>query len=265
MLHSNLDLEPEWIYSTSTYSVISLISNYLIIFPMSLIENLHGFRYISIIAMASIVYCTIILLIQLPKFYAANYSPEVEVVANWDVITFMQGFSICVFAFNCQNHILPIYGELERKSTRRIKKVITRAVFVMWFLYFFIGMSGYFSTFNRTPRIVLERKSLDGDYIDTTILIGIIALVILLLIHSPVNYFPCRLILAQLAGSEEVSRKQNYVITSCFFSCVVIVAIIFPNITSVLSIIGGLCAVTQSYVLPTLMFLKLSHKSIWNV
>lgn len=167
-----------------------------------------------------------------------------------------------VFAFNCQNHILPLYAELERKSTKRIYKVINRSVFTMWAIYFTMAMAGYFATYELTARIVLERESLDGPYIDTSMLIGIIALVVLLLIHSPVNYFPCRLILCQVAGREEVSKQANYVVTFSFFTLAALIAVLFPKITSVLSIIGGLCASTQGYVLPTALYIKLSRKKL---
>lgn len=262
MYHSNL-ASKDFTYGIGTFIVITLITNYLVIVPLSLIENLHGFRYISLIAIASIIYCDVVLIAQLPSYYEANYRPGRAVEASWNIFTFLQGFAICVFAFNCQNHILPIYQELERKSTRRITKVISRSVFIMWFLYFTIAFAGYFSSFENTAKIVLERVSLDGDHIDVSILIGIIALVILLLIHSPVNYFPCRLIIVQtFGGQDEFTTTQNYIVTFCFFTCAVIVSIIFPNITSVLSIIGGLCACTQSYVLPTLVYVKLSTKRL---
>jgi amino acid permease len=96
-------------------------------------------------------------LIDLPKYYEANYKPGIIEQADWHAITFLQGFSICVFAFSCQNHILPLYGELEKLSTRRVYKVINRSVLVMTILYLTMGLAGYFSTFNQTPKIVLER------------------------------------------------------------------------------------------------------------
>lgn len=61
MYHSDLATK-ETTYDIWTYIIITLISNYLIIVPLSLIENLHGFRYISLIAMASILYCDVVLI-----------------------------------------------------------------------------------------------------------------------------------------------------------------------------------------------------------
>lgn len=80
---SDTSLTPEDLSSKWTFAIISLITNYLIIFPLSLAENLHEFRYISIIALVAIFYVALILLIQLPEFYKANYRPGIIVTANW--------------------------------------------------------------------------------------------------------------------------------------------------------------------------------------
>ena len=158
--YAGTTLTHEELSSQKLFAYISLASNYLIIFPLSLSESLTKFRYISIIALSAILYIAFILFMDQPKYYAHNYKPEIIVKANWDFFVFVQGFSICVFAYTCQNHILPIYGELDRLSTRRIYKVINRSVLIIGSLYLAVGLVGYFSTFDMTPRIVLERKSL---------------------------------------------------------------------------------------------------------
>ena len=40
------------------------------------------------------------------------------------------------------------------------------------------------------------------------------------------------------------------------------ISIVFPNITSVLSILGGLCSCTMSYLIPTLAYVRL-NKEPW--
>jgi len=39
-----------------------------------------------------------------------------------------------------------------------------------------------------------------------------------------------------------------------------LVAIVFPNITSVLSILGGLCSCTMSYLIPMIAYVRTSGK-----
>jgi amino acid permease len=103
--------------------------------------------------------------------------------------------SICIFAYNCHNHIIPLYVELERRSVKRIKKIEFRSLLIMWTIYLVVSYCGYFSTYELTPKIVLLRESLYGKYIETSILVGIAFIVVLLIIHSPVTYFPARKLL----------------------------------------------------------------------
>jgi len=46
----------------------------LIVFPLSLIKNMHGFRYLSVAAFVGIFYTLVVLLIQLPAYIRKNYS-----------------------------------------------------------------------------------------------------------------------------------------------------------------------------------------------
>lgn len=51
-------------------------------------------------------------------------------------------------------------------NEKRIKKIISRSVLVDVGFYLTIALAGYFSTYDKTPKIVLDRGSLTGgrDY-----------------------------------------------------------------------------------------------------
>jgi amino acid permease len=89
MKHSQSHLSHEYLYSWTLFTIITLITNYVIIFPLSLFESLHKFRYISVIAMVAIVYVAVILLLDLPKYYEANYKPGIIEQADWEFISFL--------------------------------------------------------------------------------------------------------------------------------------------------------------------------------
>ena len=88
--------------------------------------------------------------------------------------------------------LLPIYSELVNPNYRRIKKVVFRALLTDALFYFFVAGAGYFSTFNATSPVVIEREalpSLDPDYF---CIVGAIAICIVLCAAFPANYNPCR-------------------------------------------------------------------------
>ena len=70
---------------------------------------------------------------------------------------FFTGASITFFAYTCQVQLLPIYSELVNPNEQRIKKVVSRSLLVDLMFYVSIALAGYFSTYNETPKIVLDR------------------------------------------------------------------------------------------------------------
>jgi hypothetical protein len=59
--------------------------------------------------------------------------------------------------------LLPIYSELINPNERRIKKIIGVSVIVDVMFYMTIAAAGYFSTFDKTARVVLDRPPLSGS------------------------------------------------------------------------------------------------------
>lgn len=87
--------------------------------------------------------------------------------------------------------LLPIYSELVNPNEKRIKKVVSRSLLVDLLFYVSIALAGYFSTFNETPPIVLNRKPLNGKY-DPALMVSQIGIVLVLFVAVPVNYNPFR-------------------------------------------------------------------------
>ena len=84
-------------------------------------------------------------------------------------------------------------------NERRIKKVVSRSVFVDVIFYVAIALAGYFSTYNKTPKIVLDR-SLPGDNTpDPFLMVAQLSIVLVLFVAVPVNYNPFRNQLFQFA------------------------------------------------------------------
>lgn len=89
--------------------------------------------------------------------------------------------------------LLPIYSELYQPNYRRVKKVINRALIVDLTFYMLIALTGFFSQFNKTAVIVLERDKLPGDNnTDYAILLAIIAVIGSILVAFPVSFNPTR-------------------------------------------------------------------------
>jgi amino acid permease len=157
---------------------------------MSLIKDMSGFRYVSFASIIALFYTGIVLLVELPEYARKNYTPERCQAAIWSTNIFTSAAKT-FFAFTCQVQLLPIYSELINPNERRIKKVVSRSMFIDLLFYLVIASAGYFSTFDQTPAIVLERETLNGER-DYAILVSLISIIVVLFVAVPVNYNPFR-------------------------------------------------------------------------
>ena len=104
----------------------------------------------------------------------------------------LTSFSLVFFAYTCQMSLMPVYSELVRPNYRRIKKIVYRALTVDFIFYAIISCAGYFSMFNATSDIVIQRPPLAAYDPDYTSLAAAAAICIVLFAAFPSNYNPCR-------------------------------------------------------------------------
>lgn len=65
------------------------------------------------------------------------------------------------------------------------------------------------------------------------------------------NFMPFRNNLFSLIYEhDDMSKKQNILITGIFYVIIIIISIVFPDVVSVLGIFGGLTSTTICYIIP---------------
>lgn len=143
----------------------------------------------------------------------------------------------------------------------RMNKVINRSLTVDFLFYITIAVVGFFSQFEKTNPIVLERELLPGHEHDYAIVIAIIAICLCLVCAFPTYFNPFRqAFFTQTLGRNEFSNKENFFFTFFMVMGTCTISILFPNIKSVISIMGGLLAIQISFFIPTVIYVSLSEK-----
>lgn len=168
---------------------------------------MSALRYVSIVSIGAILYTLIVMLIELPEYWAAFYNPDKFLYFSLNK-NFFSGCSITFFSFTCQASILPIYSELVNPNEKRMMKVIGRSLVVDCIFYCSIALVGYFSTFELTPDLVIARPLVPGWSKDYSMTISCIAVILVVLVSSPANYFPYKnTVNYMITGNLEVSNK----------------------------------------------------------
>lgn len=127
-------------------AIQSIPTAVIVLFPLCMIRDMSGFRYVSFGSIISLLYIGILLLIELPEYAHENYSPEKMhyLYFDWNLLT---GAALTFFSYTCQINLLPIYSELVNPNERRIKKIIVSSIVVDAAFYITIALAGYFSTY----------------------------------------------------------------------------------------------------------------------
>ncbi|CDW77672.1 UNKNOWN [Stylonychia lemnae] len=263
VLAINIDLDKSYVQSSEVKIAITAFIGLFILFPTGSIREMSGFRYISIISLASLVYIMLILLFELPYYAKQNFDAENLnfFKFDWD---FFPNFSIAFFAFACHIDFIQIYYEMNEKNPKRASKLVYRSVAINILFYLSIGLAGYFSTYEMTKKIVIDREPLIGQHIDLPLMIGRVMIIIGLCIAFPLRMVSLKQIFIKLIYSQEHQMTQGQSISMSFGFVVLtsVISIIYPDITGILSIIGGLCSVTMCYVLPTICHIKLNRQEL---
>lgn len=68
--------------------------------------------------------------------------------------------AIIVYGFGCHVELVQAIEELKEPTEERVGKVIKRSVSLNILLFLTFGMAGYFSTYDQTSKIVIDREPL---------------------------------------------------------------------------------------------------------
>ena len=165
----------------------------VILLPLSLKRDMSSLAFAGVLSVASVFYAALVLVVEMPFYWNEyRYAPGTELRAAVFDANILTSFSLVFFAYTCQMSLMPVYSELVRPDYRRIKKIVTRAMLTDFFFYCIIASAGYFSMFNLTNDIVIQRPPLPAYDPDYTSLAAAAGICIVLFAAFPMNYSPCR-------------------------------------------------------------------------
>lgn len=180
---------------------------------------------------------------------------------------FFSCFGGIVFAFGTPVGALPVYKDLTDNSRKRIRKVYNRSIILEFVIYFLFGLSGYLTAPIDTPSMIIDRASIFSN--DLLLSIGKTAFLLALLIAFAVNFICCKISIVNLTcnSPQEFTNKKNFIVTFISLILVTSLACLYAKVNDYLDFLGGLIAVTLSFLIPTLLHLKVTTKPLthWRV
>lgn len=125
-----------------------------------------------------------------------------------------------------------------------------------------MSLTGYFATLNNTPEVVLLRPPPIPDW-GTDWLMQVASILVLstMIANIVLNYMPFRNSLYfMMTGKEDFSQKYNLITTASFQAACCAMSIVYPSVSNVLAIFGGIASVNIVYIVPLYCYLKLRRE-----
>ena len=169
--------------------------NWAIMVPLGLQRTLTALRFVSIITPLVLLYICFLVFCEFPLFVPHRDYNEVRYFTP--SLSIFPSFGYCLFVFTCHSNVTQLYGELNRRSLTRIKKISFRAMLSLLFAYTFLSLFGYFSMLDDTPQEIIMRKPVDGIRNDWAMVVARGGMALSLIIGIPFNIPQSRICIIQ--------------------------------------------------------------------
>jgi amino acid permease len=112
--------------------------------PACLLQNLNGLKVLSLISILSLTLLAIAMIIRAAGCESAHLSwQKINLWPQDGVIGLLQALPIFVCAFVCHFNVLPVHGELQRPTRKRLHKTVHWTMGLVATFYCCVGLAGY--------------------------------------------------------------------------------------------------------------------------
>jgi len=230
--------------------------------PISLLKTLHALRFVSYIALGSVLYIVILML----YFFLSlevEISPQSIQYLPLDFGVFFKTLPTFVFAFTCHQNIFLIQNEMQG-NIPGLNKVIIISVLIALFVYTILGYSGVFSFGRMVKDNIIN--NLPRDAIEVTICR--VAVTTLIAFSYPLQIQPCRKSLTNLISNFFPKARDStlffYSLTLTLCLITFVTAFFVSDLGIVFGIVGATGSVTICYILPGAFYVKIKENEPWH-
>jgi amino acid permease len=112
--------------------------------PACLLQNLSGLKVLSLVSILSLTMLAIAMVIRAAGCESAHLSwQKINLWPEDGAIGLLQALPIFVCAFVCHFNVLPVHGELQRPTRKRLHKTVHWTMGLVAVFYCCVGLAGY--------------------------------------------------------------------------------------------------------------------------
>jgi amino acid permease len=239
-----------------------------ILIPICLLKDISKMRFTSLFGIITLLYAIGVVVCQSFSFY--SYYKE-NIYKKDDPSTHPNYYDItpalkpdlkifsCLatifFSYTCHIGAFPVYKSLKNNISRRINKVFRRSILLDTFIYISVGVAGFFTAPVDTPQLIIYRKSINKN--DIYMSVARIGIALSLIMNTPPNYNSFRISFFEVFfKTNEIDNKKNFFVTIITLVVCTSIAIVYKDILTYISLLGGFCSVVIAFLIPGLIYVK---------
>ncbi|KAI9847756.1 MAG: hypothetical protein M1838_000779 [Thelocarpon superellum] len=159
----------------------------LVMIPLSFLRRLDSLKYTSIVALISIGYLVVLVVVHCIKGDTMEGRGEIRVIQWAGALPTLSSFPVIVFAYTCHQNMFSILNEIKDNSHAQTTGAVATSIGSAFFIYVLVAITGYLSFGDNVTGNIM------GMYpasIASTI--GKAAIVVLVMFSFPLQVHPCR-------------------------------------------------------------------------
>ena len=275
--YDNFEIFEKEIWDKNIYKFSIMFSIcFIILIPLCCLRDISKMRYTSLLGITTLSYGIIVIIVESPYFYY-NYLKNIKKENDLNThenffnlknafksdLIFLQSFATIFFCFNCHIGVFPVYKTLKNNTTKRIKKVFRRSVLLNTLIYILISISGFLTSPINSPDLIIYRENNGVFSFDIAMIIAKIGISISLILAIGPNFNSFRISFVELfTSSDSISNCENFLLSSISMIISTLISVLFRDILTYISLLGGLIAVIISILIPGCLYVKSNNYNL---
>ncbi|OMJ86424.1 hypothetical protein SteCoe_12087 [Stentor coeruleus] len=247
-------------FATNNYMWGCMICT-LVVYPLSLKQEISALRYTSLLSCCACIYLGIAITYGFFSMRSGETNSRFDdaPATEFSAYSIFTAAGYVVFSFTCHPNVIPIYQELQRRSTKRGFKFLSRGLIIVLFLYLIVGIFGFLTFYKEYhpitdfPTQILQAKYHNGD---VPIIIASMAIAITVLCGTPLLVHPCRDATLSILYQRRPTKKQYFLVVTIEVFSALGLALVIPNIGYVLNVLGTISNPIICFILPCMYYIK---------
>jgi len=230
-------------------------------FPLCLMRSFKELRIVMIVGFMLVMYVVSVIF---KEYVQSDMKTEFGAATAFDFKGVFTTLPIIFFSFACHPVVLDGFKELEVRSERKYRRVLSKTMMVLLFFYASIGFFGYFRFTKEQFKLGEGNILLAYNPQDILVDVAILLFGLTMTFSLPLGLKPVKGVLSEIVGGsqneDDESLKKHVFLTALTVGSVIVCSIFVSNMTVVVNFLGASFNALIVFNLPCMYYMRLVNK-----